>query len=489
MKKIIAALISLITILAVLPAGAENTEAEAAEQAVSEELETMSGLGIIDYSEPDEYMTRGEFALVIYNMMKTDTVTEETLTWEESFFGEFVNDTSNVVVKEEERKSIPMFIDVPLESDYYDEITLLELPYKEHVGEDRLQIVYDTNTLSNRPKSSRSGTTYAVIASTLWLDGKSVLWKVPTDEADIKDTSKYNMATITIFPSDASAYGHVTGYGINEKSMYARWNIYKDVTNYTIEGDDNSFFVVTDVRDEILASGELATIIDGYSCAHNSNMVQRTLYCTEEGGRNLKGEPCNPAKNATSFYEIYNEENISFYSVQKGDIIKYSYQSENIYPDTIAILYRAKTGEILESTGSYSSNYKAEKTNPFVLTYQYQKPNATDPALHTGSRNFILGYAHNVIDNLLTISTQDLKNNGYDITKGNGTLIEKRTYIASGLRGIIIEYGSKNIKVTQTTSLDTEIKTYEDYGFKCDKILAVNAGSIPHGTFIIREAE
>lgn len=378
---------------------------------------------------------------------------------------------------------------VAFELNSKDEITLLELPYKEHVGEDRLQLVYDTNTLSNRPRSSRSGTTYAVIASTLWLDGKSVLWKIPTDEADIKDTSKYNMAAINIFPSDASAYGHVTGYGINEKSMYARWNIYKDATSYTIEGDDNSFFIVTDVRDEMLASGELATIIDGYSYAHNSNMVQRTLYCTEEGGKNLKGEICNPAKNATSFYEIYDAENTNFYSVQKGDIIKYSYQSENIYPDTIAILYRAKTGGILESTGSYSSNYKTEKTNPFVLTYQYQNPNATDPALHTGSRNFILGYAHNIVDNLLTVSTQDLRNNGYDTTKGNGTLIEKRTFVAAGLRGVIIEYGSKEIKVTQTTSMDTEIKTYENFGFKCDKILAVNAGATPHGTFIIREAE
>ena len=378
---------------------------------------------------------------------------------------------------------------VAFEYNNKDEVTLLEIPYKEHTGEDRLQLVYDTNQLANRPKSSRSGSTYAVLASNLWLDAKSVLWKIPTDEADIKDISKYNMATISIFPSDATAYGHVTGYGINEKSMYARWNIYKDATNYTIEGDDNSFFIVTDVRDEVLASGELATIIDGYSFAYNSNMAGRTLYCTEESGKNLKGEMCNPAKNATSFYEIYNAENAKFYSVQKGDIIKYSYQSENIYPDTIAILYRAGTGEILESTGKYSSNYKTEKTNPFSLTYQYQNPNSTDPALYSGSRNFILGYAHNVIDNLLTVSTQDLKNNGYDTTKGNGTLIEKRTFIASGLRGVIIEYGGKNIKVTQTTSMDTEIKTYEKYGFKCDKILAVNAGATPIGTFIIREAE
>ena len=115
MKRIIAFIIALSCIVSSSVIGN-------AEQSYGSDiaLEVIAGLGILEYTTPEDTITRGDFALSMYNMLFKDAGEDEP-TWEENFFGEFVSD-DQLITDEGDVKEISLFWDVTSESEYYDAV-------------------------------------------------------------------------------------------------------------------------------------------------------------------------------------------------------------------------------------------------------------------------------------------------------------------------------------------------------------------------------
>lgn len=371
-----------------------------------------------------------------------------------------------------------------------DKITMVELPYYTRAGEKRLQVIYDNTQMSESSlPQSRRDSRLCVITEQVWLNPKSIVWQAPKNTDYIKDSTKYVVHDMSVFPSQGQTKGSIIAYGINAGSVYAKWVDYKRDIGKSISYEDTSYFIVTDVKTGLTQDDEATVILDGYRCWHDKDMAAATIYAVDGAGETNSGELCNPALKATSFYDIYSEDNVKYYAVEKGDIIKYTYNTDIQYPTKIAILYRASEGKILESSGEYSTNYRTEKTNPFGLNYACTRA-PYDPAGYSADRKFTLGFVYSIRDDIAVVTTQNLRENSYD--PGSGDMGEYKRFLSvnypvNGFRGYEIEYSGKEVKVTQNTGWAEKLKSYIDYGGHCSKILTVHSGQMPSISFMITE--
>lgn len=353
-------------------------------------------------------------------------------------------------------------------------IDLLELPYYTKAGgEKRLQIIYDGRTEESLPRSDR-GSTFCIISDKTWLDSKTTVWQTPKEEKLYSDDTKYQVRNMTAFPSQGTITGPIVSYGVNERSIYGRWVDFIKTPGNDITFLNEEYMVVTDIRTELTADDEISYAIDGYICSRNADMSKRTIYAVDGNGETPSGEICNPAVKATSFYTMHDSKNTSLSMVEKGDIIKYEYATENIYPTTIAILYKAKTGTLHETIGYYNSNYKADKTNPFGLNYNGTRA-PYDPAGGGSARKFTLGYLYDINDNIGVVTAQNLRTGQYDPLKKNTEYPETNVALI-GQRSYMIDYTQKNITVQQSNDFTNKIRSYCNYGNNCTKVLAINSG-------------
>lgn len=365
------------------------------------------------------------------------------------------------------------------------QIKMLELPYNGKTKEKRLQVMYDTTT-SSWPRIRRSGA-YAYLTREAWASASTVIWQSPVLQENKKDASMYTMASYTAFPSNGAARENldvnlrdknvIKCYNINGGSVFAKWIDYSYEKDKLLNFDDSEYFVVTNITSGLNSDDEPTVVLDGYKVGGNTQ-TPYTLYSEEAGGVTAAGVSCNPALSATSFYDIYQDKNVTHYAVKKGDIIKYTYNEDDRYPTKIAILYRQGEEKFFTGTDSSSQNWQTDRTNPFVVDYTCNWT-GRNPTTVTDERIYTLGYVYNIEDQAAEVTTSNLREGVYN---ANASRV---FYPVSGNNGVVIDYSTKEIKVTSNKGYGDELKAYTDYGSRCSKLITVHSGYVPLMSFMI----
>lgn len=175
----------------------------------------------------------------------------------------------------------------------------------------------------------------------------------------------------------------------------------------------------------------------------------------------------------------------NIYSVQKGDIIKYSVDEKTGRVDDIVIIYRnnitsptLSKGWILDADGGKYTETNT-KSNPFSLSYTNNKFTISDGNTNrkAGGRRYIYGWVYDNRDGVLEITTQDLSASATYWNESGGLDATHSTYISEFHRASIYTMASvtflndKEGTVEVKAGSASDIKTFKQVGRNCSRVL------------------
>ena len=220
-----------------------------------------------------------------------------------------------------------------------------------------------------------------------------------------------------------------------------------------------------------------------------------SLYAKEGAGEDRQGNSVNPAKFATDTLSmnVAANPNPKYYQIKPGDIIRYTYDSEEIYPTGIELFWRADMenpyfkdgakGGIPGSIGIVDETLSPDhRYNPYVFTGSdgNLSGSVTD---FNASRRVLYGFVHSLDNEISTVTTQDLTAGSYDPNLGGGKFVKTFVPMRGSSTRVTIDIDGKN--VSAKVAAITDIKPYNKYFSECSKILAVSSNGYYITIFVI----
>lgn len=374
-------------------------------------------------------------------------------------------------------------------------IDIIELPLNKREGENRLQLVYN----SNGEKVIYKPDGFGYFKDYTWTNDSTRVFTLPTDEALANDDTKYSCVARTAVFSTQGTYP-VISYGTTSKANLAEYMVLqKDVVKQNDFSDSKQiFFIVSDVYEGLSPEDEPATILEGFKTSEyksGSKVTEMTLYAKEGAGEDRKGNSVNPAKFATDTLSmnVAANPNPTYYQIKPGDIIRYTYDSEEIYPTGIELFFRADMenpyfkdgvrGAIPGSIGIVDNTLSPDyRYNPYVFTGSdgTLSGSVTD---FNSSRRVMYGFVYSLDNDISTVTTQDLTVENYDPNLGGGKYVQSYVPMRGSSTRVTIDIDGKNISA-KVAAL-TDIKPYNKYFSECSRILSVSSNGYFITIFVI----
>lgn len=373
-------------------------------------------------------------------------------------------------------------------------VELVELPLLHRGGENRLQLVYDSN--GEKVKYKPDG--FGYFKDYTWTGNDTKVFTTPIEETT--DESKYSCTNRDILQSQAD-YAFKS-YGTNKNGNLAEYLVMqKDVVKSMNFGASyHSFFIVSDVSYELDPDDEPAIRLSGYKTNGykvGANVSEMTLYAKDDAGEDREGNKVNPALMATDTLSMDVEKNPKpvYYKIKAGDIIRYTYDSEEIYPNAIELLWRADMenpyfgakggakGGIAGSVGVIDSTLTdSGRYNPFV----FNDSNGTISGSVTdaySSYRVMYGFVYSVDNNISTVTTQDLTVEPYDENLGGGKYFKTFVPMRGSATKVLVNFDKKNV-TAKVGTLD-DVKPYSEYFNECSKMLTITENGYFTTVFVI----
>ena len=374
-------------------------------------------------------------------------------------------------------------------------IDMIELPLNRREGEDRLQLVYD----SKGEKIMYKPDGFGYFKDYTWANDSTRVFTLPTDEALLNDETKYSCVERTAVFSSQGSYP-VISYGTTSKANLAEYMVLqKDVVKQNDFSDSKQiFFIVSAVEEGLSPNDEPAVVLEGYKTSEyktGSKVTEMTLYSEDDAGEDRQGNPVNPAKMATDTLSmnVAANPNPTYYKIKPGDIIRYTYDSEEIYPTGIELFWRADMenpyfkdgarGGIPGSIGIVDKTLSPDyRYNPFVFTGSDGKLSETVTDFYA-SKRVMYGFVQSFDNEISTVTTQDLTAEGYDPNLGGGKYVKTYVPMRGSSTRVTIDIDGKNVSAKVAAA--TDIKPYDKYFSECSKILSVNSNGYFITIFVI----
>lgn len=374
-------------------------------------------------------------------------------------------------------------------------IDMIELPLNKREGENRLQLIYD----SKGEKVIYKPDGFGYFKDYTWTNDSTRVFTLPTDEALANDETKYNcVARTSVFMTQGSypviSYGTTSGANLAEYMV-----LQKDVVKQNDFSDSKQiFFIVSGVEEGLSPDDEPATVLSGFKTSEyktGSKVTEMTLYAKEDAGEDRQGNSVNPAKFATDTLSMNEEKNPNpiYYQIKPGDIIRYTYDSEEMYPTGIELFFRADMenpyftngakGAIPGSVGIVDETLSPDyRYNPFVFTGSdgTLSGSVTD---FNASKRVMYGFVHSLNNEISTVTTQDLTAESYDPNLGGGKYVKTYVPMRGSSTRVTVDIDGKNISAK--VAAITDIKPYDKYFSECSKILSVSSNGYYITIFVI----
>ena len=373
-------------------------------------------------------------------------------------------------------------------------IETIELPLESRGGENRLQLIYN----SNGEKVTYKADGFGYFKDYTWIDETTRIFNIPAD--GITDETKYSCGDRTGVFTSQQDYDFKS-YGTNQNGNFAEYMVTQNdvVTSMDFHQSFHSFFIVSEVKRALSPDDEPAVKISGYKTNgyRSSSFTEMTLYAKDGAGQDRQGNKVNPALMVTDTLSmnVENNKNPQYYEIKAGDIIRYTYDAEEIYPNNIELLYRAdmenpyfgekggQKGGIAGSVGIIDSSLTdSYRYNPFTFKDSKGTLGADVSDMYSGYR-VMYGFVYSVDNGISTVTTQDLTVESYDPNLGGGKYFRSYVPMRGSATKIAVSFNKKNVSV-KTASID-DIKPYSDYYSECSKILSITDGGYFTAIFVI----
>ncbi len=373
-------------------------------------------------------------------------------------------------------------------------IDMVEIPLdKKRDGENRLQLIYD----SNGEKVMYKPDGFGFFKDYTWTNESTRIFTTPTDGTT--DETKYSCTNREFLQSQAS-YAFKS-YGTTKNANLAEYMvIQRDIVKTMNFGQKyHSFFIVSDVCGELSPDEEPAIKLSGYKTNGYkvaASVSEMTLYAKDDAGEDRQGNKVNPALMATDTLsmDVTENPNPKYYQIKAGDIIRYTYDSEEIYPTSIELLYRAdmenpyfgakgQKGGIAGSVGVIDDTLTdSYRYNPFVFSSAEGVLASNVSDAYTGYR-VTYGFVYSVDNGISTVTTQDLTAESYDPNFGGGKYFRNYVPMRGSSTKVAVTFNKKNVSAKVGSLAD--IKPYTEAYGECSKMLTVTDGGYFTTVFVI----
>lgn len=303
--------------------------------------------------------------------------------------------------------------------------------------------------------------------------GKAVVGsntKVFKYNPETMDDDSFSINTVGIFAND-NRYD-VYAYTTTADSKLAEYIVYESAAKNLLTPSNKDFALVKDIYKGVTAKGDSMNILEIY---FNGNDMTK-VYCEDSVLHDVR--------------DIWDrdkiDDNSPKYKVEKGDIIRYTTNSDETLKNIVLIFdenavnpYSGGQGNLAGSIGYFdSSDYT--HSNPYAQTVSGFNSNAlywTAEEL----RNMVC-YPLIQRSGQLTVTTMDLTKLPYSEDE-IGTKYATETYTANSN---VVLFRIDGDTITRETISPSEIKTYEKAGSDCDRLFYSTRVGQTQRTFAIR---
>ena len=294
-------------------------------------------------------------------------------------------------------------------------------------------------------------------------------------DKDAEEISRYQIKTSAVIGNDTTATG-IVAYNKDPKSLNATHIVINDgrYTNYTPQVRNTEFFVVESVKQALNIDGDPVVRVSGYEMPAQNNAITAKTYESSTG-----------AFTNMIPYVGNTVENVTRYSVKAGDIINLFESNGNV--EYAALVYRndlnysrnpRKMGGALagQESGLFETSGKG---NPFVVSSSGLKvetngfkitansATGTNANIPRGGIRMFDGFPVRVYEGIISITNMDLSDSA-NIYKVTDDTQVTNAWTAPSYALVMDVRGDK---VSLRTGNSSDIKTYEDYGSDCSRVL------------------
>lgn len=241
--------------------------------------------------------------------------------------------------------------------------------------------------------------------------------------------------------------------------------------------------VVKNIETVLNEDDEAVMALEVYDMPENMAGYDTTLYLKD-------AETINNVTNM--FKDVDKNGKPITYTLKKGDLIRYAVDSYGKV-DTIQLLWeQSKPNELAQTgkTGGFvgTINWWDEtmsgRTNPFGFVNDGV---VSQSPLKITDLNFraLSGYAYKVYDGVLTVTTQDLSVNTYDILEKDSRFVSESYLILNKNRVSRITINGN--KITAGVGTQDDIRPYDKYGSDCSRVILLGSNGSVARMIIINE--
>lgn len=273
-----------------------------------------------------------------------------------------------------------------------------------------------------------------------------------------------------------------TAYNTMADSPYAEFVVLEtDSTDVSLNRATNkTYVVVTNVVKSINFDGEQGTKVYGFQITSNSAASYVELFSRDDKVDQY-GVKC-------SAFEIAGDGVASgnTYKVEKGDIIRYYAEHDNV--EQVEIMYKASAenpafpnghkGNLAGTSGCLDNT--TGKTNPFVINSHQDLMKAEQEYFNEGELRMIYGSIYAIYpNNILKYTTQDLSIASYD--PNDSRFLTESIKIPN----VFVTITYKNGNVEAGLGSISDIRTYKDAGKDCSRIIVQTRSGRIERVFVI----
>ena len=360
-----------------------------------------------------------------------------------------------------------------------------------------LQTIYDSGDSALIYKTYSN---WGFFAGEVYADNSTKIFCVPKDE-NLKNEDDYYTVAVRgdVFKYDVSY--PIKAYSTTEGTRYADYVVYEVDRTATITRCLFEFFIVENISVGIDSNDEKVLVLDGFKCGDGTTLTETTVYAryNKEDKHGNTVTPVDVMDDVLNTQISKPKEEKNLYKVQEGDILRCTYSGANgEYIEQAELFFRlngqnpafpdGKEGYLAGSIGYFDENPTVidgvtYQYNPYSNPYGFTSASVFYDArpMTSGSFRAFYGFVQDLNNGIVTSTTKDLTvgifetdNPKYDVDYQ----FIARTVIAWTIDGD--NYDAK-------TGTVSDIRTAEEYGKDCSRIIYISQSGIPYTIFIINE--
>ena len=293
-----------------------------------------------------------------------------------------------------------------------------------------------------------------------------------SSDPGVEERARYLIKTPSVLSNDTESDG-VVAYNTDPKSVQANYILINSnkFTTHSVEIRTTEYVIVTGVKKTLSIDGDPATRISGYKLAAQNGAQTAIEYESSTGA----------FENMISY--VGNTTNETTYEVKPGDILNLYEANGNVEyaslifrptlnyaknPRYMGGAFAGQENGLFDATGKgnpfhATSGGKTLTVNGFTIKANAASGNDADKV--TSSFRVFDGFAVRIADGVVTLTNQDLSD-------PNATL-EREGYVINSYSQPtnVTVLNIKGEKASVNIGTVADVKTYDDYGYKCSRVL------------------